>query len=305
MYRLFLILILITSCSREQIINTDFNKTEYQLPLRSSNYVSLSRIQTGHNLSAEPLVMEYGRNKINHYSSHQAFVIEKNKHRLLVDTGMSKNGKEQLKEIPLPFRGLLDYQAEDDIASNHALTFEAIFITHMHFDHVSAIKEVATKNKTKVFVSKKELDSAMSKSPPFGYIPSQYNSPDITWNTIPFTEKKYGPFKRYYDYFNDGSVIIVELPGHTKGSIGILVNTNNSRVFLVGDAVWTIDEVISNKAKSKMASFLVDENKEETLKTISLLHNIWMANPDTRIVPAHDLKASVFINTIKGKQERM
>ncbi|EQC43855.1 MBL fold metallo-hydrolase [Bacteriovorax sp. Seq25_V] len=303
MYRLLFLVLLLTSCSKSMVVNKSFDQKKYKFPKRSENYVSLSRVQTGHNLSAESLVMDQGRNNINHYSIHQAFLIEKNNHRILIDTGMSKDGKAQLREIPQPFRSLLDYTEDGDVNSKYPRDLEAIFITHMHFDHVSAIKDLAENKKTKIFISNEEFESAMAEKPPFGYIPLQYDSKDLKWEKIKFTEKTYGPFPRYFDYLGDGTIIIVELPGHTKGSIGILVNTQETRVFLVGDAVWSIEEVISQKSKSKLASYLVDEDKEQTLKTIKLLHNIWMANADTRIVPAHDLKASIFINSIDNAKE--
>ncbi len=303
MYKFILVLLVLVSCSKQQIITTEFHPEKYKLPKRSKQYISVKRIQTGHNLSAESLVKKDGRTNINHYSSHQAFLLERSGKKYLIDTGMSKDGKDQLKKISLPFRALLDYEEDGDVSSKYKKEIDGIFVTHMHFDHVSALKDLSTKNKTKIYVHAEEYKSAMSDVPPFGYIPEQYNSKDLNWNILELKNIPYGPFSRFKDFFDDGSLLIVELPGHTPGSIGLIINTIETRIFMVGDAVWTIDEVIENGSKSTLASYLVDENHPQTKKTVELLHDIWMANPGLRIVPAHDLKASIFIDAIDSKEE--
>jgi len=42
-------------------------------------------------------------------------------------------------------------------------------------------------------------------------------------------------FTRSHDLFGDGSVVLVDLAGHTPGSVGVLLHTSAGPVLLAGD----------------------------------------------------------------------
>lgn len=54
--------------------------------------------------------------------------------------------------------------------------------------------------------------------------------------TAEFSEK-IGPFPRAYDYFGDGSMYIIDAPGHLPGHINVLARTDGagSWIYLAGD----------------------------------------------------------------------
>lgn len=103
---------------------------------------------------------------------------------------------------------IIDPGYEPEIISSYleekSLTPEAILLTHCHFDHVGAVKDLAAQYDCKVFLDKKEL--AM---------------PPMLTN---------GPLY-YTDGYGDGdtltlagiSIQVLETPGHTPGSVCLIM----------------------------------------------------------------------------------
>ncbi|MET7370820.1 MBL fold metallo-hydrolase [Streptomyces sp. NPDC005566] len=50
-------------------------------------------------------------------------------------------------------------------------------------------------------------------------------------------------FAAGHDLFGDGSVVLVDLAGHTPGSVGVLAHTAAGWVLLAGDAAWHTDQI--------------------------------------------------------------
>ena len=84
-----------------------------------------------------------------------------------------------------------------------------------------------------------------------------------------------------YDVLGDGSIIALQLPGHTPGSVGYLV----SDWLFVGDALWRREG-----QKSRLAS-AVDEDAAEAAHTRESLRTLVRERPRLRIIPAHDAQA--------------
>lgn len=283
----------LVSCSSPPLVTNEFNPLSYRLPKKTAATLELKRFETGHNLTKEALVVEAGRNNVSHYSTHSAYLITtKNNKNFLLDTGLGKNARKQFKEFPAYARPLFDFveskTVKDQIGEKK---IEGIFFTHLHFDHASGAEDFGAVD---IYAPKSEYDNMMTDSK-MVFIKSQVDADYLNWKFFELEDKSYGPFKKSLDFFKDGSLIIVDLGGHTKGSSGYILNTENGRFLMVGDAVWTIDQVISNKDKGYLASLLVDGNHDHTQQTRELLHKIWMSNADLKIIPSHDLKANFVI----------
>ncbi|HUB05468.1 MAG TPA: hypothetical protein VMB50_00615, partial [Myxococcales bacterium] len=89
--------------------------------------------------------------------------------------------------------------------------------------------------------------------------------------------------------FGDGSVVLVPLPGHTPGSLGVFLNNvHGHRVLFVGDAVWSSDGISLPSQRPLLMSRLVDFDREEVSDTIWRLRHLHERDPQVLIVPAHD-----------------
>ncbi|GAB2564713.1 MBL fold metallo-hydrolase [Nocardia heshunensis] len=99
-------------------------------------------------------------------------------------------------------------------------------------------------------------------------------------------------FTRSRDLFGDGSVVLVDLAGHTPGSIGVLAHTARGWVLLAGDAAWHAMQVEKVRQKAGFPGLFVDNDRELTFKT---LHRLHLAQRVLRVVPTHDHDAALHL----------
>ncbi|MGP3779553.1 MBL fold metallo-hydrolase [Halanaerobium saccharolyticum] len=156
-----------------------------------------------------------------------AYLIEAEKGYILVDAGMPDKVGEIKKVL-----------AEEDAALEDIIL---IIITHVHYDHVGSLSALQKKTKAKILVHENEKDflekgktnfpegtvfisKLISKlSNLFSEGKFKAVSPDIIINDN-YDLKQYGI---------DGEVI--ETPGHTRGSISIIINGEN---IICGDTLF-------------------------------------------------------------------
>jgi glyoxylase-like metal-dependent hydrolase (beta-lactamase superfamily II) len=96
-------------------------------------------------------------------------------------------------------------------------------------------------------------------------------------------------FTRSHDLFGDRSVLLVDLAGHTPGSVGVLAHTRWGWILIAGDAAWHQLQIERVRQKSGYPGNLVDEDREETFRTLQRLH---LARHAVTIIPTHDHRAS-------------
>jgi len=106
-----------------------------------------------------------------------------------------------------------------------------------------------------------------------------------------FAKKPYAIFDESADLFDDGSVVVVKLGGHTPGSVGVFVNVSPAlRMFHVGDAVNLREAITKRRTKSVvMASSDVDRAAADA--TVAKLAQLHDADPTLKILPAHEREA--------------
>lgn len=92
-------------------------------------------------------------------------------------------------------------------------------------------------------------------------------------------------FSASHDLFGDGSVLLVDLAGHTPGSIGILAHTRSGWVLLAGDAAWHHVQIDTIRQKAAYPGNFADHDREMTFRT---LHRLYRARAQVTIVPTHD-----------------
>ena len=96
-------------------------------------------------------------------------------------------------------------------------------------------------------------------------------------------------FTRSHDLFGDGSVVLVDLAGHTPGSVGVLLHTSAGHVLLAGDAAWHTYQVEDIRQKSSYPGGLADDDRAESFRTLHRLHAI---KDRVTVVPTHDPDAA-------------
>lgn len=100
-------------------------------------------------------------------------------------------------------------------------------------------------------------------------------------------------FTGSHDLFGDGSVVLVDLAGHTPGSVGVLLHTWRGWILIAGDAAWHALQIEKVRQKSSYPGALVDEDREETFRT---LHRLHLARRAVTIIPTHDHRAALTLS---------
>ncbi|TFK28050.1 Metallo-hydrolase/oxidoreductase [Coprinopsis marcescibilis] len=168
-----------------------------------------------------------------------------------------------------------------------------VAISHLHWDHIgnTSLFEKSTfilAEESKSLISPGYPDNPRSAYAANVPLPDQTNYLDAkAWTPI-------GPFPRGHDFYNDGSVYLIDSPGHLRGHINILVRTSSdgSWLFLAGDSVhhW---EILNGEAKVAVGApwdshFCIHEDlpkAEEHIEHIKQLN----ALPRTQVILTHDV----------------
>ena len=174
-----------------------------------------------------------------------AYLIDHPKGKILVDTGwhrdISPNGeynrRAQVKHMGVGHfllnQGLLP-KDESIVEQLSKLNIEPknldyVILTHLHTDHASGLSQL--KDAKHILVSKKEFQD--TKKYPVRYAKSMWDG--INFETFNFSQTDLGPVGRSFDLFNDGSIELINIPGHTNGLTAVKVNHNGKFVLLFSD----------------------------------------------------------------------
>jgi glyoxylase-like metal-dependent hydrolase (beta-lactamase superfamily II) len=157
--------------------------------------------------------------------------------------------------------------------------------THAHWDHVSGLLDLPD---LRVHLHRREREwvSSGPVAPVGGVRDSLRNRPISEYD---LDGPPVSTFTRSHDLFGDNSVILVELAGHTPGSVGVLTHTARGWIMLAGDAAWHQLQIDRVRQKSSYPGNLVDEDRDETFKTLQRMH---LARHAVTIIPTHDHQAA-------------
>ncbi|UCH01883.1 MAG: N-acyl homoserine lactonase family protein [Candidatus Bathyarchaeota archaeon] len=148
---------------------------------------------------------------------------------------------------------------------------DVIINTHCHYDHIES--NYLFKGK-ELLIHEKELDFCRTR-----YWPEYVDAFMNILNVKPVAN----------DFALTDNIRIIETPGHTPGSLSIIVDTPKEVVAIVGDAVIVKDDLLELKPPSVVTS---NANPEEALKS---LKKIAQYQPRL-VIPGHDAPFS-FIPT--------
>lgn len=219
--------------------------------------------------------------------------------RLLFDLGIRKDIENSIKPLIQRIDGMFKPSIPQDVSEALArggLTptdITHICLSHCHWDHVGnpALFTNAT------FIVGGEARSLFQ--PGYPEDPKSIFASDLlpdgrtefldtkSWGPI-------GPFSKALDYYGDGSLYIVDAPGHLPGHVNILVRTSSdgSWLYLAGDSAhdWRLvrgqgDITISHNAHGE--TICAHRDKEQAEITIKKIAGL-MTLPRVRILLAHD-----------------
>lgn len=217
-----------------------------------------------------------------------AFVVEHPRARFVVDPGLCADAERRvIPQLPAVLRIAVRPPGEA-IPTSTALqnelggaTIDFALPTHLHWDHICGLLDLPS---MPVHVHQPEFDWATTGPvAPVGGVRDSLVGRPVSRFTLD------GPpvsvFERSHDLFGDGTVVLVDLAGHTPGSVGILANTASGWVLLCGDAAWSGVQIEHIRQKASYPGALADEDREMCFKSVHRLH---AASHQVRVVPTHD-----------------
>jgi glyoxylase-like metal-dependent hydrolase (beta-lactamase superfamily II) len=223
-----------------------------------------------------------------------AFVVRHSRATILLDPGICADVRRRaINELRAPLRVAVRPPA-DLIPIRQALDMAGIAVdeidfalpTHIHWDHVAGLLDLPD---LPVRLHDVERAWAMTgQRAPVGGVRAALRDRPLEEYRLD------GPpvltFPRSHDLLGDGAIVIVDLSGHTPGSVGVLLNTTRGRVLVAGDAVWHTAQLDALRPKPAYPGLLADNDPRATFRTV---HRLYAVRDHIHILPSHDRDAAV------------
>ena len=226
-----------------------------------------------------------------------SFLLRHPEANILVDPAICDDVHHRvLPQLPAPLRAVVAPPASvTSVNSSLAaagLTFADIDFalpTHLHWDHVSGLVDAPD---VPIQITDREWRWAMEGS----RAPAGVARRALTDRVVDRYELDGPPvlgFPRSHDLFGDGSVTVLDMSGHTPGSVGFLLHlgdTGTARpqwALLVGDAVWHHLQIAHLRAKGLSRAF--DSDRRASMEVVRTLSQL---DTSIAIVPSHDPDAA-------------
>lgn len=255
--------------------------------------VGFSILKTSKVAVVERLLLPEGSLNKKIDTNFSAFLIKHKQDYLLFDTGLGSQIDAQYEQdMPGWQRPFFKFDrpvspARQQLDAAGFAPIQHIILSHSHWDHASGVGDFP---QAQVFVSEDELLTlAQPSTGAGGTWPSQVADPAIHWSPLMFQPRAYKGYAHSLDLFNDGSVVLVTMPGHTAGSIGMFVTVDSGTCyFFIGDVAWKTDAVMAAAPKFWAASLLVDHDRTQTQASVEQVRKVAQKYPGLVLVPAHD-----------------
>lgn len=242
------------------------------------------------------LLASYGRRQ-RVWLPVSAYLIEHPHGKILVDTGwhreISPQGEysrmAQIRHLGLAHfllnQGVLPLGESlvEQLAHIHIRPedIDYVLLTHLHSDHASGLREL--KNARKILVSEEEWQD--TKAHPERYVTSMWKGVDI--KTFAFSETGQGPVGRSFDLFGDGSVEMIQIPGHTSGLAAVKITHNGKFVLLFADGGY------AEKSWKEMIPPGTALDEQQAYQSLQWIHDMSqkeeclesLANHDKEVIP--------------------
>ncbi|MFU8806621.1 MAG: NAD-dependent epimerase/dehydratase family protein, partial [Bradymonadaceae bacterium] len=218
---------------------------------------------------------------------------------ILFDTGFSERYFEATETFPaslyrLTIPAIVDRDTEA-LGRVRALGIDPadvgwILLSHFDPDHYGGLKDfpnariVCTAEAWESVRGKTGIDALKVRVLP-GHLPEDLSA---RLTILPkFEDQPIGPFSVSHDLFGDGSIRLVDLPGHAAGQYGAFVRrSGGDTVFFAADGCWSRRCLYTDPPRPRLHRYVAADrvDQDETYKILRRLH---LEMPEVPIIPSH------------------
>jgi glyoxylase-like metal-dependent hydrolase (beta-lactamase superfamily II) len=178
------------------------------------------------------------------------YVIEHARGLVLFDTGQDRASVTDDAYFPGGVTGYLYHRlARFDVGEDDTLTaqlatlgyapadVDTAIVSHLHVDHIGGLPELSGCD---LLVSAAEWAELAKPAPELrGFLRGHIQLPGLRWHQIsldPTDDPGLAPFTESLDVMGDGSLVLLPTPGHTAGSVSLLIRrAGRPPLLLAGD----------------------------------------------------------------------
>ena len=231
-----------------------------------------------------------------------AFVIEHERGTVLFDTGQSPDSLTDPDYYP---GGMLGWvyrrQARFRVPAEQTLPAQLaalnltpsdithVALSHLHQDHAGNLEPFTD---VPVYVAPAELALLEQKTPELhGVLAARIPPPGVTLTPVPFSDASATDAADGVDLFGDGTLTLLPTPGHSAGSMSLLIRRPDAApLLLVGDV--TYDPALLWRG-------IVPDvgDRRAQLETATSLARLRDAHPSLRVLAAHDPNALTLLTS--------
>lgn len=242
----------------------------------------------------------------------QCFLIEHRNGLVLFDTGIdpaivfdSSYIKQAIGRFLLP--RIFKLRVNEDDRIDHVLKqrgfnagdIQTAVISHLHFDHVGGIAQVPQAD---LLVNAREWAILSEPHPEQEWILREHiEIPSAKWRQITFEptdDPLFEGFEGIHDVAGDRSMILLPTPGHTAGSLSMLIRREGwEPILLVGDLTYETELLDHNIVPGT-------GDKETLLASFAKVRKLKQRLPGLAIVASHDFAASAEIARATGNPDQ-
>lgn len=225
------------------------------------------------------------------------YLIEHPKGKILVDTGwhrdMSPEGKYGKRAQIRSLGSSLLYRINQGIVERGMAIdkqlrqkgikpsdIDYVLLTHLDCDHANGLELVS--DAKKILVAKDEL--AFTKAGP---VTNKVRYQSKWWDGINLTAFDWngmeGPVSKSYDLFGDGSIVCVNIPGHSDGLFAVKVtNTEGKYALLASDGGY------AEKSWKEMILPGIASDRSAQKKSLEWIHKLSLSEDCIEVLANHD-----------------
>jgi N-acyl homoserine lactone hydrolase len=228
------------------------------------------------------------------------YVIEHARGLILFDTGQDRASVTDDGYFPGGITGhLYNRLARFEIGEDDTLTarlatlgyapadVNTVIVSHLHEDHIGGLRELAG---SELLVSAAEWAELTRPAPELrGFLGSHIQIPGLKWHQVslePTSDPALAPFTERLDVIGDGSLVLLPTPGHTAGSVSLLIRrAGRPPLLLAGDLTYGT-EILQRGQVPGVG------NRRQLAESSRQILALTRQHPGLVVLPAHDPTAA-------------